>query len=74
MKRYLSFILFFLLYFPLFAQQAMEKPEMAEGLYASGKIYVVIVVALVILLGIFLYLMILDHRIKRLEDKDGPLK
>lgn len=39
------------------------------SLYDSGKIYVVIIVIAVVLLGFFLYLFNLDKKIKSLERK-----
>jgi len=44
-----------------------EKPQMADGMRASGKIYVVVAVLLMILTGIFIYLIRLDRKISRLE-------
>ena len=44
------------------------KPvEMADGLRANGKIYVVIIVVVTILLGLFAYVIRLDRKISRLE-------
>lgn len=49
-----------------FAQQ--DQPiEMADGLYQSGKIYVVVVVASIIFSGIVAYLIMLDRKISKLE-------
>jgi CcmD family protein len=44
-----------------------EKVQMAEGMRASGKIYVVVAVLMVILAGLFFYLLQLDRKLKRLE-------
>lgn len=41
--------------------------EMADGLYQSGKIYVVVVVLSVIMAGILAYLIFLDRKISKLE-------
>jgi len=41
--------------------------EMADGMKANGKIYVVIAVMLTILAGLVLYLVRLDRKISRLE-------
>ena len=49
-----------------FAQQN-QPVEMADGLYQSGKIYVVITVLSVIFAGIIIYLIILDRKIAKLE-------
>jgi CcmD family protein len=44
------------------------KPvEMADGMRASGKIYVVVAVLATILAGLFLYLFSLDRKISKLE-------
>lgn len=47
-----------------FAQSGME-----EYFYASGKIRVVIAVAAVVLMGIVVYLVSLERRLKKLEKK-----
>ncbi len=48
----------------LFAQ---DKVEMADLLRSNGKIYAVVAVCLTILFGLFLYLFMLDRKIKKLE-------
>ena len=50
----------------LIAQDTAEI-EMADRMMASGKIYVVIAVLLLIFLGIVLYLILLDRKIGKLE-------
>ena len=55
-----------------FAQQmnhAQEEPT--DFMNANGKIYVVMAVVLVIVAGLFLYLINLDRKIKKLE-KNSP--
>ena len=49
----------------LFAQDA--KPEMADVMRSNGKIYVVVAVCLTILIGLFIYVFLLDRKISRLE-------
>ncbi len=44
-----------------------EKPQMAGLMRSNGKIYVVVTVLLIILSGIFIYLINLDRKISRLE-------
>ena len=44
-----------------------KQVEMADKLRADGKIYVVIAVLVIILLGIILYVARLDKKITRLE-------
>lgn len=48
----------------LFAQ---DKPEMADVMRSNGKIYVVVAVCLTILIGLFIYVFLLDRKISRLE-------
>jgi len=47
--------------------EADEVPQMATGMRADGKIYVVIAVLVTILFGILFYLVNLDKKIGRLE-------
>jgi hypothetical protein len=46
-----------------------EKPQMAELMRSNGKIYVVVAVLVIILGGLFIYLINLDRKISRLEKK-----
>ena len=64
MKAYL-FLLFSLLI--SFVSQAQTEIEMADQFRADGKIYVVVGVVLVILIGLFVYLFQLGHRISLIE-------
>jgi CcmD family protein len=41
-----------------------------ETMYSSGKINVVVGVVAVVLAGIFLYLILLDRRLRRLEEEN----
>jgi CcmD family protein len=43
--------------------------EMADGLYQSGKIYVVVGVISIIFIGIVTYLIMLDRKISKLENE-----
>ncbi|HRI29782.1 MAG TPA: CcmD family protein [Chitinophagales bacterium] len=54
---------------------ALAQPavEMADNLRASGKIYVVVVVILLIFAGLIAFLVSVERKIKRLEkNKDNP--
>jgi CcmD family protein len=65
-KKILSAIIFSL----VFANHLLaQRPnvEMAEGLRASGKIYVVVVVIAIIFAGIIAYMIHLDRKISKLE-------
>lgn len=55
--------------FSLFAQSA-DNVEMADVLRSSGKIYVVVAVIGVILIGLILYLFNIDRRLKKIENHD----
>jgi K+-transporting ATPase A subunit len=51
-----------------FAQApAANEPEMADALRASGKIYVVVLVLVIIVTGLLVYLIRLDGKVSRLE-------
>lgn len=68
-RKYLTAILAFcwlLLGVPAFAQ-APENVEMADQFRADGKIYVVVAVLSVILLGIVIFLFAIDRKLSRLE-------
>ncbi|MCI5057644.1 MAG: hypothetical protein MRY83_16135 [Flavobacteriales bacterium] len=69
MKRIKSLIIFLLLSISTFAQQNAEV-EMADGLRASGKIYVVVVVVLILFLGLLAYLIYVDRSVKKLEKRN----
>jgi hypothetical protein len=60
---------------PAFCQDSLaaDKPEMAGLMRSNGKIYVVVTVLLIILAGLFLYLISTDRKISRLE-KTGALE
>jgi len=49
---------------------ASAQTEMADTMRSNGKIYVVVVVLATIFAGIFVYLVMLDRKISKLE-KEG---
>jgi K+-transporting ATPase A subunit len=63
MKKILA-LLFTLLSLNL---QAQQDVEMADQLRTDGKIYVVVAVVSIILLGLLLYLIRIDNKITKLE-------
>lgn len=67
MKKIASTLLMLLLTVNMFAQT--NNVEMADTMRSDGKIYVVIAVILIILLGLLVYLFTLDKRLKMLEKK-----
>lgn len=46
-----------------------QDVEMADGLRSEGKIYVVVAVLVTILLGIILYLILIDRKVSDIEKK-----
>ncbi|MBA3675244.1 MAG: CcmD family protein [Chitinophagaceae bacterium] len=46
---------------------AQDKVEMADSMRANGKIYVVVAVCLTILIGLFIYVLMIDKKITRFE-------
>ncbi len=62
--RILFIAAFLLLSFTTYAQ---DKVEMADSMRNNGKIYVVVAVCITILIGLFVYVFILDKKISRFE-------
>ena len=68
MKKWILILFSNLTAFSVIAQEKSgETIEMADALRASGKIYVVVMVVTVILMGLILYLIRLDKKVSRLE-------
>lgn len=72
-KKILFLLLFGLMYAGTYAQQLnYGKEEPSDFMHSNGKIFVVMAVVIVIVLGLFIYLINLDRKIKKLEkDKMG---
>jgi CcmD family protein len=66
MKKILILASLLLGYMGAFAQ-AGQDVEMADALRASGKIYVVIAIIVVIFIGLAIYLFSIDRRLKKIE-------
>lgn len=65
-----KFKIFFLVVFAVIANKLFaqnDDVEMANSLYQSGKIYVVVGVLSIIFIGIITYLILLDRKISKLE-------
>ncbi len=71
MKKYTASILLLLLNSFVIAQQTIPADGPATGMRSDGKIYVVVAVVVTILLGLLLYLVRLDRKITKLEQKKG---
>lgn len=61
--------LFLLLMFSVItkAQDGTKKVEMADLMRSNGRIYVVVAVMLIILVGLLLYVVRLDRKISKME-------
>ncbi len=68
MKRIALLFLFLKVTLSSFAQESVPV-EMASEMRASGKIYVVVAVLLIIFVGIVVYLIRLDKKIGRVENE-----
>jgi hypothetical protein len=67
MNKHFISILFFISCLVSSAQGS--QPAMADDMRADGKIYVVIGVLLIIFISIVGFLVVLERRIKKMEDK-----
>jgi hypothetical protein len=70
MKKFSVTLLLLALSFQIFSQDTSATLE--ENVYASGKIYVVVACAAIILLGLILFLFSIDRRLKKLEKYSDP--
>jgi hypothetical protein len=67
-KRLLT-LLFFIT--AVFAKAQEADPAMADTFRSDGKIYVVIAVLAIILISIFVFLIIIERKVKKLEDRNN---
>ncbi len=66
--RFIPLIIFLLCSAFIHAQSMATPPvEMADGMRSDGKIYVVVGVLVIILVGLFGYLISIDRKISRVE-------
>jgi len=66
MKKLLSILALTIFYVNAFAQ---NEPEMADVMRSNGKIYVVVGVILIVLVGLFAYMFSIERKVKKLEQK-----
>jgi len=66
MKKLISLTLLLLLTTTTFAQNT--EPQMADTMRSDGKIYVVVLVLSVVFACLATYLIIIDRKLKKLED------
>lgn len=65
MLKHLFSLLLILISPLLFAQEA----EMADTMRSEGKIYVVVAILLLILIGLIAYLVMIDRKVTKLENR-----
>ena len=66
MKKLISLTFLLLLSVTTFAQD--NEPQMADAMRSDGKIYVVVLVLSVVFACLATYLIIIDRKLKKLED------
>lgn len=69
-NRLLIITLFSFTFVPQLMAQ-MPAPEMAEQMRSDGKIYVVVLIIGIIFAGIVAYLLHLDRKLRKLENKNS---
>ncbi|MBR9833065.1 CcmD family protein [bacterium] len=65
-----KFTLTLLSIFTFLMSNAQESIKMADHMRSEGKIYVVVVVLAVILIGLFIYLFTIDKKVSQLEKEN----
>ncbi len=75
-KKLLGFIAFCsLLLASLFSfGQETDKVDMAEAMRSNGKIYVVVAVIAIIFIGLVIFLITIDRKVKKLEKQMDETK
>jgi hypothetical protein len=63
--KYLFIALLTMACSPVFSQEV----EMADTMRSNGKIYVIVGIILIILMGLITYLFLLDRKVGRLENR-----
>ena len=63
MKR---LFLFLAILFSIFKAQA-QSPAMADTMRSEGKIYVVVAILLIVLIGLIMFLVFIDRKVSKIE-------
>lgn len=69
MRKMVKGILGLLLLMTCSIAQAQTEVEMADTMRAEGKIYVVVGIILIVLVGLIAYLILLDKKVTKLENR-----
>ncbi|WP_291909823.1 CcmD family protein [Chitinophaga sp. CB10] len=72
-SRVLTIMLLLLSFLANAQQQNTETGPVNELFRSNGKIYVIVGILVIIFIGIVLFLINLDRKIKKLEDRDRNL-
>jgi len=67
-KKVITLLFLFIAFFT--RAQTVDGPQMADSMREDGKIYVVISVIGIIFISIVIFLIILERKLKKLEDKN----
>ena len=70
MKKIFSLIITLLVCMVMWAQDGNQKVQMADTMRSNGRIYVVVAVVLIILIGLILYVARIDRKISKLEKEN----
>ena len=66
MKSSVKYLFSILLTFVTILTHAQDA-QMADGLRAEGKIYVVVLIIMIVLFGLIAYLFLMDRKLNRIE-------
>jgi hypothetical protein len=66
-KKMIALVIMTIAVIRVSAQPVKEEP--VDFMHSNGKIYVVVAIVLTILIGLFIYLISLDRKIGKLENK-----
>ena len=69
-KKLITFLACFLSVVLLHAQEKKNTAEMADVMRSNGMIYVVVAVMITILLGLILYLVRIERKVKKIEKEN----
>ena len=69
MKKLISALFCLLIASTAYCQPQADAPQMADAFRADGKIYVVVLVLSVVFICLATYLIIIDRKLKKLEEK-----
>ena len=61
--------IFFLMLMSIVTQAQEATPSMGDTFRSEGKIYVVIAVMAIVFLSVIVYLLMMERRLKKLEDQ-----